>query len=520
MSSWLLAALAVPQSTQPSATATLALGSGGDLDTANVTGHHMVSEMAHTPDISRDNPDIHCSQAPFIGGGVIHKNSCAKCGDGFNCCGVGGAWAGKCDVPLQQRSWEDGYCACKGARDAFWEAEAPKMHANGSYKLTRWSSPDVLNHLFKQGKPSNDLESAGLMVHCFDDTEDFAEPWTPCKSGFCTKSSRWWSGSIINQHLRTVFGDSGLIMSPSKVELLCSYDQDAGTLYGGCAGKGKEYFGPADTEGMMAQHMGRGGSGYNEVVIDSAKFLADLPMSVAGVVFGLKSGAGGKTFEKIRAVRTYVMMLDRYNLSEANFPLLRANYDVMDFGGEARVKGPAFVDESLKARDYLKKHPYTPALDKWNREHPYLRGHPDLTHEWMRKQNELEQAMVEKTRAREQRQKVRRRTATKSPLRTESEHGSEAHHSGDDLEHHLDHNAEPRKDDEVDGLRPAPKSKPLTKDWRPWNQQGEGEAAADAKLADDSKPPKGTVNDWEWRNRNVPCKGLPCKDEESQESDH
>ena len=83
-------------------------------------------------------------------------------------------------------------------------------------------------------------------------------------------------------------------------------------------------------------------------------------------------------------------MLDRYNLSEANFPLLRANYDVMDFGGEARVKGPAFVDESLKARDYLKKHPYIPALDKWNREHPYLRGHPDLTHEWMRKQNELD----------------------------------------------------------------------------------------------------------------------------------
>jgi len=504
MSPWLLAALAVPRSTQPSATATLSLGSGGDLDTANVTGHHVVSERARTqspmtPSL-HDNPDIHCSQAPFVGTGEIHKNSCAKCGDGFNCCGVGGSWAGKCDVPLQQRSWEDGYCACKGARDAFWEAEAPKMYANGSYKLTRWSSPDLLNHLFKQGKPSNDLESAGLMVHCFDDTEDFAEPWTPCKTGFCAKSSRWWSGSIINQHLRTVFGDSGLIMSPSKVELLCSYDQDAGTLYGGCSGKGKEYFGPADTEGMMAQHMGRGGSGYNEVVIDSAKFLADLPMSAAGVVFGLKSGAGGKTFEKIRAVRTYVMMLDRYNLSEADFPLLRANYDVMDFGGAAQVKGPAFVDESSKARDYLKKHPYIPALDKWNREHPYLRGHPDLTHEWMRKQNELEQAMVDRTRAHHS-HKERRRTATKSPLI-----------------HHIDQDAEPRADDEVDGLRPARKSKPLTKDWRPWNQQGEGEPAG-SDLADDSDPPEGVVKDWEWRNRNVPCKGLPCKDSESQ-SDH
>ena len=101
--------------------------------------------------------------------------------------------------------------------------------------------------------------------------------------------------------------------------------------------------------------------------------------------------------------------------------------------------------------------------------------------------------MVDRTRAHHN-HKARRRTATKSPLR-----------------HHLDHDAEPRADDEVDGLRPARKSKPLT-------QQGEGEAAG-SELADDSDPPAGVVKDWEWRNRNVPCKGLPCKDSESQ-SDH
>ena len=388
--------------------------------------------------------------------------------------------------------------------------EAPETYANGSYKLTRWSNPDVLNHLFKQGKPSNNFEEVGLMVHCFDDTEGLAEPWTPCKSGFCVKSSTWWSGSIINQNLRTGFGDSGLIMTPSKVELLCSYDQDAGTLFAGCTGKGEEYYGPGNTQGMMLEHVGRGGSGYNEVVIDSRKFVEGLPSSVSGVVFGLKSGRGGNTFDRTRAVHTYVMMLDRYNLSASDFPLLRANYDVMDFSKEALL-GPAFVDESSKAREYLKKHPYSPALEKWNREHPYLRGHPDLTHEWMRKQNELEQAMLDQAED-VTRQEVKRRKKTKSPTLA-PEATRQVRGGATDSE---------RVDDASDSQRPAHKAKPLMKEWRPWNQQAE---AADSKLADDGSDAKlpntwePRPHTWEWRNRDVPCTGKLCKDSESH-SDH
>ena len=37
-----------------------------------------------------------------------------------------------------------------------------------------------------------------------------------------------------------------------------------------------------------------------------------------------------------------------------------------------------------------------PALEKWQRHHPYLKNHPELTHEWMRKQNELEQEMKDR----------------------------------------------------------------------------------------------------------------------------
>lgn len=333
------------------------------------------------PDDS-DNPSCEDYQGP----------ACKRCGASFNCCGEGGSWANTCPM---KNSWEDGFCACKTQRDAYWEAEKSKMNSDGSYRMTRWANTESLNHLFKQGAPSNDLKQTGLIIHCFDDTERYDEPWLPCATGFCHNSAKWWSASIINQKLRASFGDAGLVLSPKKNTLLCSYDQDSGTLFSGCGngnGDGGQ-FGPNSTKEMLESHLRRGGEGYNEVMIDSRQYVEQMPKSVAGVVFGLKTGSGGKTFDKIRAVHIYVSMLDRFKLNESQFPLFRANYDPADFNGEKPIHGPAFVDESAKAREFLRKHPFKPALEKWQRHHPYLKNHPELTHEWMRKQNELEQEM-------------------------------------------------------------------------------------------------------------------------------
>ena len=52
--------------------------------------------------------------------------------------------------------------------------------------------------------------------------------------------------------------------------------------------------------------------------------------------------------------------------------------------------GVALVDESEGAREYLANHPYAPALEKWQKSHPYLRDHPERTHQWMRRRNEVE----------------------------------------------------------------------------------------------------------------------------------
>ena len=51
------------------------------------------------------------------------------------------------------------------------------------------------------------LSQVGLMVHCFDGTEDWAQPWAPCLEGECVQGHekknfvRWWSVSIINQEI-------------------------------------------------------------------------------------------------------------------------------------------------------------------------------------------------------------------------------------------------------------------------------------------------------------------------------
>ena len=41
-------------------------------------------------------------------------------------------------------------------------------------------SVDDLTALFLNGVPSNKLSEAGLLIHGFDETEDYVMPWQPC----------------------------------------------------------------------------------------------------------------------------------------------------------------------------------------------------------------------------------------------------------------------------------------------------------------------------------------------------
>ena len=324
---------------------------------------------------------------------------CKVCSEiGWNCCGPGGSWDRLCP---KHYSWEEGHDACEEHRLAWEKEESTKINKEGRYRMSSWASTDKLNHLFKHGVPSNDLRKSGLLIHGFDGTENWASQatwkgWFPCDTGFCHNAETWWSGSIINTNLRASFGDAAIILSPSQNVVMCSYSSDAGTLSSGCANQGGGYFGPNETEGMLRGHTNRGGSGYNEVMIDMEVYVQNLPKSVAGIVYGLKGD--GLPRDEARAHMVYVRMLDRYNLTEASFPLLKANYMP---SGQEPFHGPAFVDMSEGARDFLKNNTLTQVnplkqedqhmQKKWDRAHPGLKDHPERMYRWMRERSAIEQ---------------------------------------------------------------------------------------------------------------------------------
>ena len=328
------------------------------------------------------------------------KTTCEVCSQdvGWNCCGAGGSWDKLCP---QRYSYEEGHDICDTQRLAWEKAEKKKMNEDGSYMMSSWSNAHELDKLFKHGVPSNNLAETGLIIHSFDGTENWAQAgtwkgWFPCTSGFCENAAKWWSGSIINTDLRNSFGGAALIMSPSENALMCSYNSDAGTLTAGCANQGGGYFGPNETMGMMLGHMRRKGYGYNEVLIDMEVYVKNLPKSVAGIVYGLREGLLER--DEARAHQVYVRMLDRYNLTEASFPLLKANYDP---SSNEPIHGRAFIDMSAGARAFLTRQKpleenplkQEDALkqEEWDKAHPDLKDHPERVYRWMRKRHKIDQ---------------------------------------------------------------------------------------------------------------------------------
>merc|ERR1740117_1078380 len=57
--------------------------------------------------------------------------------------------------------------------------KAGEVEEEPTGKASRYSSARKLTKLFLHGAPSNDLEKAGLIIHCFDDTENWGQKWMP-----------------------------------------------------------------------------------------------------------------------------------------------------------------------------------------------------------------------------------------------------------------------------------------------------------------------------------------------------
>ena len=110
---------------------------------------------------------------------------------------------------------------------------------------------DEINARWQRGEPSNRLAYAGVLMHLFDNLEDWehGRPWSLCEEARCQRPrSPSDSGakyvdhltcSVINQKAPAVFpGGSaeGLVLS-TEAHVLCAYAKDVGSglaVHGGC----------------------------------------------------------------------------------------------------------------------------------------------------------------------------------------------------------------------------------------------------------------------------------------------
>ncbi|KAL1510268.1 hypothetical protein AB1Y20_006590 [Prymnesium parvum] len=110
------------------------------------------------------------------------------------------------------------------------------------------SVSSLVNRRFKEGRRSNDLAAAGLLIHQFDamdDPDPNGEPWIPGKGKWDTGDRI--SAALINaQMVKEPNGQipvysnslSGVILAPETNTLLCSYPFDVGSLERVCYPRG------------------------------------------------------------------------------------------------------------------------------------------------------------------------------------------------------------------------------------------------------------------------------------------
>lgn len=163
------------------------------------------------------------------------------------------------------------------------------------------------------GDPRLALAAAGVLVHMFDGSEDWAgnRPWAMCEAG-CRAPLDHMSASIVSAARPLLYssgGSEGLVLSPTT-EILCAFTADVGSgsnVHGGCP----------DTweEGQLRPTLrSQPTSTWNEVIVGSLFWERHLPSAVEAVLWHGQEG---------RARRVHASFLDYYGLTVEQVPLVR-----------------------------------------------------------------------------------------------------------------------------------------------------------------------------------------------------
>ena len=252
---------------------------------------------------------------------------------------------------------------------------------------------DALNRRYAAAgmQPSSALAAAGVLIHQYDGMEDPQKPWGPCRPGACTQqrqrerqarvSASMIFGGMFHEGRRDrralpLFSyDGGVVLSPAHTKVNCGYGadghiDDSYKISDGCGGPRCSAAAPVvqpnnclcgfancggsimpwraeDLGPLLATFAQRGArytgygayNGYNEIVLDAATWLRNLPHSVEAMfVVDCAPRARNTPYSASRtcagaqqtARRNYDAFVAEYGLSEATFPLLRLSPDELE----------------------------------------------------------------------------------------------------------------------------------------------------------------------------------------------
>ena len=224
----------------------------------------------------------------------------------------------------------------------------PLQPADGSDPQPKQLGLTELNRMYREGRPSNDIATAGLFVHQHDSSEERDTPL------FDARAQEWphWAGSVVSRSMGGLYNaECGIIVRPQAAKVLCSYYADFTSWNVGCdtedildrwtghemsrkpsRPRNQPYDGPGELKEMLEMSLelqngstalARGAWGtrserrdlrerlrtkgdgepatwdfwegyYNEVLINRSYYAARLPGAVAGVFYlsGASAGEG------------------------------------------------------------------------------------------------------------------------------------------------------------------------------------------------------------------------------------
>jgi len=152
---------------------------------------------------------------------------------------------------------------------------------------------------------------------------------------------------------------------------MCSFYADFGTFDRGCSRAGLNLkngeirpYAPENLKNMLKVSYNSSlaeNAMYNEILIDSKNYVRHLPGSIAAVVWFADESSSGMQFSaneqaRMEATKAYIGILDTYNLTEAELPLIKIIRPERDQLTGKPTKKAMVVDKSLDARKYYSEH--------------------------------------------------------------------------------------------------------------------------------------------------------------------